>query len=118
VEQAKLNQFGSNYPEELYSPVAKEGTYFEQIYREQNRMLAKIQAKKKAAKAAAAANGLPTAVPVVRQSSAGSVGLNISGSAGFGSRTDEPAAKRSKWGNAPTASSGNALADFKRFQAS
>ena len=104
VEQKELDQFGSQYPEELWKPEVEEGCYFEQIYREQNRMLAARQAKAKAAKAA----GEKTAAVGERRPSVGS--------AGFGGRSDEPAAKRSKWGNANDASSGNAFADFNRFQ--
>jgi len=81
--------------------VPEEGCYFDQIYREQNRMLAARQAKAKAAKA-------------VGDKSA----LERRGSVGFGTKSDEPQAKRSKWGNASdaAASSGNAFADFNRFQ--
>merc|ERR1712159_167855 len=98
--------------------------FFEQIYREQNRMLAARQAKAKEAKAKEASKAKPpvtkivggTGVPVVRQSSADS---RAASAAGFGTRTDsgEPTKKRSKWDNRSSGqSSGNAFADFSRFQ--
>jgi len=113
VEQRELDQFGSCYPKEVFDPDSYQPSmFFEQIYREQNRMLAAKQAKAKEAKKPQVQKIVGSAgVPVVRQSSTGS-----GSTAGFGTRSDsgEPSKKRSKWDNRPTQSStGNAYADYK-----
>lgn len=112
VEQSELDQFGSCYPEDVYNPNGyDQSMFFEQIYREQNRMLAARQAKakKEKEKGKPVVTKITAGVPLNRQTSTDS-----RGSAGFGTRTEgEPTKKKSKWDN--RASSGNALADFSKL---